>query len=75
MLPLQVRVDRGDMAMKGYSTLTKSPPSDCLVSYTGHFLGERSYLFAEMQSVYSTAPANWAQLSKKVSKVGDYSRG
>ena len=34
-------------------------PSDCLVSYPGHSLGE-SYPSAEEQSVYSTAPADWA---------------
>ena len=33
--------------------------SYCLVSYAGHSLGE-SYPSAEMQSVYSTAPADWA---------------
>ena len=38
---------------------TGASPSDCLVSYPGHLL-EESYLSAEMQSVYSTAPANWA---------------
>ena len=33
-------------------------PSDCLVSYPGHSLGE-SYPTAEVQSVYSTAQADW----------------
>ena len=32
--------------------------SDCLVLYPGHSL-EESYPSAEMQSVYSTAPADW----------------
>ena len=32
--------------------------SDCLVFYSGHSLGE-SNSCAEMQSMYSTAPANW----------------
>ena len=40
------------------SSTTGASPSDCLVSYLGHSLG-KSYLFAEMQLVYSTAPANW----------------
>ena len=35
-------------------------PSDCFVSYPGHSLGGGSYPPAEMQSVYSTAPADWA---------------
>ena len=34
-------------------------PSDCLVSYPQHSFGE-SYSFAEKQSMYSAAPANWA---------------
>ena len=48
-----VRMDLGAMAMKGYS------PTDCLASYPGHSLGE-SYFSTEMQSVYSTALADWA---------------
>ena len=34
--------------------------SDVLMSYPGHSWREGSYPSAEMQSVYSTAPANWA---------------
>ena len=34
-------------------------PSDGLMSYPEHLLG-KYYSSAEMQSVYSTAPANWA---------------
>ena len=55
------------MAMKEYSTFTKAPgrtgvsPSGCLVSYLGHSL-RVSYLYAEMQSVYSTIQADWACL-------------
>ena len=41
------------------SCLIGASLSDCLVSYTGHSLG-KSYPSAEMQSVYSTAPDNWA---------------
>ena len=41
------------------SSITEASPSDCLVSYPGHSLGE-SYPSAEIQSVYSTGPANWA---------------
>ena len=58
VLPLQVRVGLGAMAMKGWSqssTITGTSPSDCLGSYLGHSLGVGwSYLFAEVQSVYST---------------------
>ena len=41
------------------SSITGVSPSDCFVSYLGHSLGV-SYLSAEMQSVYSIAPADWA---------------
>ena len=53
------------MAMKGYSafpqssSITGTLPSDCFVSYPGYSSGE-SYPSAEVQSVYSTAPADWA---------------
>ena len=40
-------------------------PSDCLVSYPGHLLRE-SYHTTEMQSVYSTAPADWAKSEFKL---------
>ena len=40
-------------------SITGTSPSDCLVSYAGHSLGG-SYPSAEVQSVYSTAPADWA---------------
>ena len=41
------------------SSITEALPSDSFVSYPGHPLGE-SYLSAEMQLVYSAAPADWA---------------
>ena len=41
------------------SSITEALPSDYLVSYPGHSLGE-SYFSAEMESVYSTATAAWA---------------
>ena len=41
------------------SVITGASPSNCLVSYSRLSLKE-SYFSAEMQSVYSTAPANWA---------------
>ena len=44
------------------SSITEESPLDCLVSYLGHSL-EGSYLSAEKQSVYSTAPANWAKMT------------
>ena len=39
--------------------ITGTSPSDCLVSYPGHSLGG-SYPSAEVQSVYSTIPTDWA---------------
>ena len=41
-------------------SITGASPSDCLMSYSGHSLG-KSYPSAEMQSVYSTALADWAE--------------
>ena len=41
------------------SSTAGTSPSDCLVSYPGHSLGG-SYPSAEVKSVHSTAPANWA---------------
>ena len=38
--------------------ITGTSPLDCLVSYLGHSLGEGFYPSAEMQLIYSTAPAN-----------------
>ncbi len=60
--------------MKRYSAFPKAPaslePSDCLVSYQGHSWGGESYLSAEVQSVYSTAPADWATVADlKVSQM------
>ena len=65
MLPLRVSGYLGKDSNKGIPnipqsfSITEVSPSDCLVSYPGHSLGE-SYPSAEMQSVYSTAPADWA---------------
>ena len=41
-------------------SISGTSPSDCLVSYPGHSFGGGSYPTAEVQSVYSTAPADWA---------------
>ena len=40
-------------------------PSDSLISYPWHSLsGEVTYPSSEMQLVYSTAPANWADTDR-----------
>ena len=41
-------------------SINVASPSDCLVSYSTHSLEVVSYPSAEVQSVYSTAPADWA---------------
>ena len=43
-------------------SITGISPSECLVSYPGHSLGEFFPPSAEMQLVYFTAPVNWARL-------------
>ena len=58
----------GSNGNEGVLRISQSPsinwtsPSDCLVSYPGCSLGWVSYPSAEVQSVYSTAPANWARV-------------
>ena len=49
--------NEGVLHISQSSTIPSASPPDCLVSYAGHSLGE-SYLSAEMQLVYSKAPAN-----------------
>ena len=65
VLPLRVRVDWGVMIMKEFSPFPKTgaSPSDSLILYPGHSLVE-SYPSVEMQSVLSTAPADWAAWQK-----------
>ena len=41
------------------------------MSYPGHWSG-KSYPFAEKQSVYSTAPADWASLRSVVANVSKF---
>ena len=51
--------NEGVLRISQSSSIAGTSPSDCLVSYPGHSLGG-SYPSAEVQSVYSTAPADWA---------------
>ena len=84
--PGQSRTDsngnQGLLHIPQSSSIIGTSPSDCLVSYPRHSLGE-SYPSAEKQSVYSTAPADWAIVdlgtivkSKvlKRSKIGETSK-
>ena len=50
--------NEGVLCIPQSSSITGASMSDCLVSYPGHsfFLGEGTYLTAEMQSMYSIAP-------------------
>ena len=61
VLPLRTRVELEAMAMKGYSAFPKAP---ALLKPHHHIwtlvIGGGSYPSAEVQSVYSTAPADWA---------------
>ena len=67
VLALRARVDLGAIALKRYSAFPNAPAlrSDCLVSYPGHQLGG-SYPSAEMQSVFSAAPAELAKVASHV---------
>ena len=49
------------------SSITGASPSDYLVLYPGHSFGGGSYLSAEKQSVYSTAPSRLDNLFVKYS--------
>ena len=51
--------NEGLLCIPQSSSITGTSSSDCLVSYPGHSLGG-SYPSAEVHSVYSKAPANWA---------------
>ena len=53
--------NEGILCIPQNSNIIRVSPSDCLVSYTGHLL-EESYPSALMQSVYSTAPSDWASV-------------
>ena len=51
--------NEGVLCIPQRSSITGASPSDCFVSYRGHSLRRGSYPSAEMQLVYSTAPADW----------------
>ena len=56
------------------SSITGSSPSNYLVSYLRHSLRE-SYSSAEMQSVYSTAPVDWARHWKGIPHYPKFQNG
>ena len=53
--------NKGVLRIPQSTSITEISPSDRLVSYLGHSLAGRAYPLAEKQSVYSTAPADWAK--------------
>ena len=52
--------NKGVLRIPQSSSIARTSPSDCFVSYPGHSLGG-SYPSAEKQSVYSTGPVDWAK--------------
>ena len=52
-------VNEGVLRIPQSSSITGISPSDCLVSYPGHLCVKGAYPSAEVQSVYSTDPADW----------------
>ena len=53
--------NKGVLHIAQSSNITGASPSDCLVLYPGHLLGE-FYPSTEMKLVYSASPADWATL-------------
>ena len=62
--------NKGVLRIPQSSSITGTSPSDCLVSYPGHSLGGGSYPSAEIQSAYSTAPADRANTRRFVNPLG-----
>ena len=52
--------NEGVLRIPQSSNITGTSPPNCLVSYLGHSL-VGSYSSTEVQSVYSTAPGDWAR--------------
>ena len=52
--------NEGVLCILQSASITGTSKSDCSVSYPVHSLGG-SYPSIEIQSVYSTAPANWGK--------------
>ena len=68
--------NEGVLCIPQSSSITGASLSDCVMSLPACSLGE-SYPSAEMQSEYSTAPADWANkvsIVKLVTLVEDYSK-
>ena len=63
MLPIRLRVDPGHNGKEDYTIfpeyLSEASLLDDFISYPGHSF-EEFFSCTKMQSVYSTAPADWA---------------
>ena len=73
--------NQGVLCIPQSSSIAGTSPSDCLMPYPGHSLVVGgSYLSAEMLSVYSIAPADWAiekwktRWNKRAESRVDYSK-
>ena len=68
--------NEGVLRIPQSSSITGTPPSDCLVSYIGHSL-VGVLPSAELQSVYSTAPADlatrWGESYPSIKRQSGYS--
>ena len=62
--------NKGVFRIPQSASITGTSPSGFLVLYPGHSLAG-SYTTAEVQSVYSTAPADW---EKSICKITNYFR-
>ena len=65
--------NKGVLRIPQSSSITGTSPSDYLLSYTGQTFGGESYLSAKMQSVYSTAPTDWA-INREREREGERER-
>ena len=61
--------NEGVLCIPQSSSITETSPLDCLGLYPGHLLGRLSYLSAEKQSVYSTAPVHELSIKHKLQLV------
>ena len=55
--------NEGVLSISQSSSITRTSPSDYLVSYPGHSFGRGTYPSAELQSEYSAVPADWAVMA------------
>ena len=57
--------NKGVLRIHHSSSIPGTSPSDYLMSYLGHLFGLGSYPSAEVQSMYSTALADWANRERE----------